>query len=203
MGPTWGPPGCCRPQMGPMMAPWTLLSGMISWFQYEITVTFKSNIPCHGLIATQLYAVVLWLAAYCWYSPVACHDPIPLLLRWQPGNYWHSDSPVVAGNVQYRAIITWYISSKIISLHVLHIIVDNWYNPTVYNGCYHLSMPGLKLIQCYPDSKVHGANKGPTWVLSAPDGPHVGPINLAISVVKGGPVDCNGYLKGYSVTNWS
>ena len=27
MGPTWGPPGSCRPQMGPMMAPWTLLSG--------------------------------------------------------------------------------------------------------------------------------------------------------------------------------
>ena len=31
-----------------------------------------------------------------------------------------------------------------------------------------------------PDSKVHGANMGPTWVLSAPDGPHVGPKNLAI-----------------------
>ena len=31
-----------------------------------------------------------------------------------------------------------------------------------------------------PDSKVHGANMGPTWVLSAPVGPHVGPINLVI-----------------------
>ena len=31
-----------------------------------------------------------------------------------------------------------------------------------------------------PDSKVHGANMGPTWVLSALDGPHVGPLNLAI-----------------------
>ena len=29
-----------------------------------------------------------------------------------------------------------------------------------------------------PDSKIHGANMGPTWVLSAPDGPHVGPVNL-------------------------
>ena len=27
MGPTWGPPGSCRPQMGPMLAPGTLLSG--------------------------------------------------------------------------------------------------------------------------------------------------------------------------------
>ena len=26
MGPTWGPPGPCRPQMGPMLAPWILLS---------------------------------------------------------------------------------------------------------------------------------------------------------------------------------
>ena len=31
-----------------------------------------------------------------------------------------------------------------------------------------------------PDSKVHGANMGPTWVLSAPDGPHVGQMNLAL-----------------------
>ena len=31
-----------------------------------------------------------------------------------------------------------------------------------------------------PDSKVHGANMGVTRVLSAPDGPHVGPLNLAI-----------------------
>ena len=35
----------------------------------------------------------------------------------------------------------------------------------------------------YPDSKVHGANMGPTWVLLAPDGPHVGPMNLAIWVM--------------------
>ena len=33
-----------------------------------------------------------------------------------------------------------------------------------------------------PDSKVHGVNMGPTWVLSAPDGPHVGPMNLAMRV---------------------
>ena len=35
----------------------------------------------------------------------------------------------------------------------------------------------------FPDKKVHGANMGPIWgrqVLSAPDGPHVGPINFAI-----------------------
>ena len=31
-----------------------------------------------------------------------------------------------------------------------------------------------------PDSKVHVAHMGPTWVLSAPGGPHAGPMNLAI-----------------------
>ena len=34
----------------------------------------------------------------------------------------------------------------------------------------------------FSDSKVHGANMGLTWVLSSPDGPHVGPMNLAIWV---------------------
>ena len=28
MGPTWGPSGYCWPQMGPMLTPWTLLSGV-------------------------------------------------------------------------------------------------------------------------------------------------------------------------------
>ena len=40
----------------------------------------------------------------------------------------------------------------------------------------------LWIIWKHPDNKVHGANMGPTLVLSAPDGPHVGPMNLAIRV---------------------
>ena len=35
-----------------------------------------------------------------------------------------------------------------------------------------------------PDSKVHGANMGPTWALSDPDGPHVAPMNLSIKEVN-------------------
>ena len=30
-----------------------------------------------------------------------------------------------------------------------------------------------------PDSKVHGANMGPTWGRQDPGGPHVGRVNLA------------------------
>ena len=36
-------------------------------------------------------------------------------------------------------------------------------------------MQQIMSLQVTPDSKVHGANMGPTWVLSAPDGPHIGP----------------------------
>ena len=36
------------------------------------------------------------------------------------------------------------------------------------------------IIDGNPNSKVHVANIGPTWVLSAPDGPQVGPMNLTI-----------------------
>ena len=44
---------------------------------------------------------------------------------------------------------------------------------------------GLKLLHrlgamFITDRKVHGAHMGPTWVLSAPDGPYVGPMNFAI-----------------------
>ena len=34
----------------------------------------------------------------------------------------------------------------------------------------------------YPDSKVRGANMGPTWGRQAPGEPHVGPIIFAIRV---------------------
>ena len=35
------------------------------------------------------------------------------------------------------------------------------------------------LLQIHPDG-VDGAIMGPTWALSAPDGPHVGPMNIVI-----------------------
>ena len=50
-----------------------------------------------------------------------------------------------------------------------------------YSPCEGASKPFDKsVLDLTLDSKVHGANMGPTWVLSAPDGPHVGSVNLAI-----------------------
>ena len=47
---------------------------------------------------------------------------------------------------------------------------------------YHSPTVEMLLRGAYADSKVRGANMGPIWVLSAPDGPHVGPMNLAVRV---------------------
>ena len=44
---------------------------------------------------------------------------------------------------------------------------------------YHKDQYVLKI---YPDSKVHGTNKGPIWGRQDPGGPHVGPMNFTIWV---------------------
>ena len=46
MGPTWGPPGSCRPQVGHMLAPRTLLSG-------EALVLRPTSCFCHRQRCTQ------------------------------------------------------------------------------------------------------------------------------------------------------
>ena len=44
-----------------------------------------------------------------------------------------------------------------------------------------------------PDSKVHGANMGPTWVLSAPDRPHVDPRTLLSGEDRDADVESDDY----------
>ena len=41
MGPTWGPPGSCRPQVGPILTPWTLLSGLLHLLVYTWHYTWE------------------------------------------------------------------------------------------------------------------------------------------------------------------
>ena len=72
----------------------------------------------------------------------------------------------------------------------MFIIIDSiWHRPNprqkckenvMTEKCLFVEMHSVRCSSCTPDSTVHGANKGPTWVLSAPDGPHVGPMNIAI-----------------------
>ena len=44
MGPTWGPSGSCRPQLGPMLAPWTLLSGNLNMNRAGTTKKATANV---------------------------------------------------------------------------------------------------------------------------------------------------------------
>ena len=61
MWPTWGPPGSYRPQVGPMLAPWTLLSGV---FMHAGATFHAARISQECRINVAIY-VLLWPA----YSP--------------------------------------------------------------------------------------------------------------------------------------
>ena len=60
MGPTWGPSEADRTQVGPMMAPWTLLSGKPLPNQCEIRTMFNDTI-CHS---NPPWLFILWLVEY-------------------------------------------------------------------------------------------------------------------------------------------
>ena len=53
------------------------------------------------------------------------------------------------------------------------------------------------------DSNVHVAHVGPTWVLSAPGGPHVGHMNIAIRVdyLSTTKLNLNDFDKNYQRQN--
>ena len=76
MGPTWGLPGSCWPQVGPMHAPWTLLSGIYSG---KPTVSLHDgNKLCNKKIARMRFS--LWKRclrhdrARCYYHIVSLND---------------------------------------------------------------------------------------------------------------------------------
>ena len=60
MGPTWGPPGTCRLQMGPMLAPWTLLSGYHCW-----------SLPYLYLLKTTLFVYLMIKISYLYCNAVS------------------------------------------------------------------------------------------------------------------------------------
>ena len=76
MGPTWGPSGSSRPQMGPMLAPWTLLSGYrfdksIKVLEFLKGASFTSTLsvytltitihPCNAFMVLTYKRVIGWL----------------------------------------------------------------------------------------------------------------------------------------------
>ena len=67
MGPTWGLPGSCRPQMGPILTPGTLLSGLSTaweqpWYLVIVLVTSHCRFPrtLHVIQAIFIGCCGLW-----------------------------------------------------------------------------------------------------------------------------------------------
>ena len=79
MGSTWGPPGSCRPQMGPMLTPWTLLSRIF-------------NLQCRVLMVVAYYrdSVFGGIGVH-WMKRVDCSGNEDTLLQC-PSSGWHSVS---------------------------------------------------------------------------------------------------------------
>ena len=81
MEPTWGPPGSCRPQMGPMLAPWTLLSGLLCMSWYDIFL-YRWVLPLSLQIAM---VIVIWRN----YASVFMNPWLPEFVLQMIMIYWH------------------------------------------------------------------------------------------------------------------
>ena len=78
IGPTWGPSGAVRTQVGPMFAPWTLLSGkanlrdliaatglvISNWIQTSVAVRYKKSISIIETVISIDYRYIDFLASY-------------------------------------------------------------------------------------------------------------------------------------------
>ena len=90
MGPTWGPPGSCQPQMGPMLSPWTLLSGDLSICVSNLTERYwRVSYGCltRSWIWPMFYLRIYCIVLYCTmiYQEVVVlitHSKIQLLVSW-------------------------------------------------------------------------------------------------------------------------
>ena len=110
MWPTWGPPGSCRPQMGTILAPWTLVSGhgnvlvwtahlkgewLVTRMNTSLYITIYHNIslkywgnwryPLQSN-AKQIFVQVLWDILYLlltYLFSAAHHDNSNNVLNWQ------------------------------------------------------------------------------------------------------------------------
>ena len=63
IGPTWGPPGSCRPQMGPFLAPWTCYQGMHLIIRIRASA-YKHRMNTTESILYRISIILRWLIFY-------------------------------------------------------------------------------------------------------------------------------------------
>ena len=79
MGPIWGSPGSCRPQMGPMLAPWSLLSGIALKYMLTPAIYIYRTDSIYRSIHPKNYGKATHFLALCRgqlmvdFTPI-CHD---------------------------------------------------------------------------------------------------------------------------------
>ena len=90
-----------------------------------------------------------------------------------------TDAILQSKGPETHATVSVFVCLRSFSMKKMDITLDKiyWNNSIFDSDMWTLTD---MLLYITPDSKVHGTNMGPTWVLSPPDGPHVGPMNLAI-----------------------
>ena len=92
IGPTWGPPGSCRPQMGLMLSPWTLLSGQLVW------ANIVKNISWGVGVAHCCQEINIVSGSTTWTLQCYHHDDLKLKIcshhcsRWSPCGVWWTAS---------------------------------------------------------------------------------------------------------------
>ena len=86
MGPTWGPPGSCRPQMGPMLAPWTLLSGCNA---ENACMPWRLDQTHNHTVESETEILLPATREQCWVTLILTHTDTKQWIRWSCHcNWW-------------------------------------------------------------------------------------------------------------------
>ena len=85
MGPTWGPSGANRTQMGPMLASWTLLSRMAIWCVISCHNLYKHN-KIWLRYTTRYYYFKFWKGVHLYWNFLPFHKSYLHQHKW----YWLS-----------------------------------------------------------------------------------------------------------------
>ena len=124
-----------------------------------------------------------------WHQLGAKPLPEPMLTETHKAQGYNTS----IGHIELTAYWLWWVPTEYLDGTMS-------YNGSVY---WWLLLPWhyVRMASCWmdthPDNKAHGANMGPTWVLLVPDGPHDGPMNLAIRA------GCKGRMMEGERTEWT
>ena len=157
------------------------------WITTPFNTTFRYShvlrIPTRWLLCDRLLFLLsvirdLLPGRKNWFTISCCHSGSFMICTSCSNSYSHIDNNCWQNLIMMR--YTW-------SFHKRFIFLEMIYNACVFIGFEYeyrflpsyIAPTGVRYNN-NPDSTVHGANMGPTWVLSASDGLHVGPMNLLI-----------------------